>query len=482
MPNVYVADFVGSIKFIRGRVIAMNMKITDIGLQVQIIQCIEERDLRGLRSILRELEETEVLYLISNLERTDKALVYRLLSKDMALAVFEQLDLEIQKDLLESFPESRAIEIIEELDPDDRVSLLDELPAVVTKRLISLLSPDDRAVTNKLLGYEAETAGRIMTPEFITLRRNMTAQAALEKIRWQAADKETIYTLYVTDETRRLEGVLELRKLIVANPNERIEDIMSDIVIKVTTDTDQEEVAHALKDFDLLAIPVVDKQGCIVGIVTIDDAVDILEHEATEDIYDQAGLANITGSETNRSEVLVNGSLWAIWKVRLPFLVITLLAGLGAGLIIDGFEHTLETIVAVAIFIPIIMDMGGNVGTQSTTVFVRGVVLGHIEPKRFWRHLGKEVLIGFSLGLIVGVVTGVIAGFWQSMPLLGLAVGLALLVTMTLASLLGFLVPWILIKMKLDQAAGSSPIITSIKDIVGLLVYFVLVSAFLVGF
>jgi len=482
VPNVYVADFVGSIKFIRGRVIAMNMKITDIGLQVQIIQCIEERDLRGLRSILRELEETEVLYLISNLERTDKALVYRLLSKDMALAVFEQLDLEIQKDLLESFPESRAIEIIEELDPDDRVSLLDELPAVVTKRLISLLSPDDRAVTNKLLGYEAETAGRIMTPEFITLRRNMTAQAALEKIRWQAADKETIYTLYVTDETRRLEGVLELRKLIVANPNERIEDIMSDIVIKVTTDTDQEEVAHALKDFDLLAIPVVDKQGCIVGIVTIDDAVDILEHEATEDIYDQAGLANITGSETNRSEVLVNGSLWAIWKVRLPFLVITLLAGLGAGLIIDGFEHTLETIVAVAIFIPIIMDMGGNVGTQSTTVFVRGVVLGHIEPKRFWRHLGKEVLIGFSLGLIVGVVTGVIAGFWQSMPLLGLAVGLALLVTMTLASLLGFLVPWILIKMKLDQAAGSSPIITSIKDIVGLLVYFVLVSAFLVGF
>ncbi|MCL2199913.1 MAG: magnesium transporter, partial [Defluviitaleaceae bacterium] len=202
--------------------------------------------------------------------------------------------------------------------------------------------------------------------------------------------------------------------------------------------------------------------------------------EATEDIYDAAGLAGITGSETHRSEVLVKGSVWKIWSVRLPFLLITLAAGLLLGLIIEGFEEVLESIAVVAIFIPLIMDMGGNVGTQSSTVFARGVVLGHIDVKNFLRHFLKEIGIGLSMGVLIGTAAGIITFFWQgNYPLLGLVVGLSLVATMTLASLLGFLVPFVLIRLNVDQAAGSAPIITSIKDLAGILIYFLFVITFL---
>ncbi|MCL2570283.1 MAG: magnesium transporter [Firmicutes bacterium] len=457
------------------------MTIRDLDyLKQEISKFIEEKDIKSLKNLLCELDDVETLFVMNEVTNREKVIVFRLLSKDSAHLTFEQLDTSIQKELLESFTDEYAKEIVEELAPDDRVQLFEELPPSVVSRLIKSLSVEERKITNMLMGYEPETAGRIMTPEFIALNRDMTADEALQKVRVQAKDKETIYTLYVTGDKKKLEGVVSLKMLLTAEPEEKIEDIMIDSVIMAWTDTDREEAAKKLKDYDLLAIPVVDREGCIVGIITIDDALDILEQEATEDIYDHAGLADITGKETNRSEVLVRGSVWAIWKVRLPFLVITLVAGLAAGLIIDGFEETLEYIgVAVAIFIPVIMDMGGNVGTQSTTVFVRGVVLGHIEMKTFWRHLLKEVLVGASIGLIVGVITGIIGGVWQGMPMLGLAVGLSLFVTMTLAAFLGFLVPYILIKLKADQAAGAAPIITSIKDIVGLIIYFVLVTAFM---
>jgi magnesium transporter len=227
-----------------------------------------------------------------------------------------------------------------------------------------------------------------------------------------------------------------------------------------------------------LAIPVVDKEGRLVGIVTIDDAVDILEDETTEDIFDQAGLADVTGNETDRSDVLINGSLWKIWKVRLPFLLATMVMGMLSGLIIDGFENTLESIAAVAIFIPLIMGMGGNVGTQSSTVFTRGVVLGHIQLKYFFKHFIKETGIGFSIGALIGTISGIVAAIFLNMPMLGVAVALAMVVTMTVASLLGFLVPCVLIKCNVDQAAGSAPIITSLKDIVALVIYFVCISIF----
>ncbi|MCL2856650.1 MAG: magnesium transporter [Oscillospiraceae bacterium] len=451
---------------------------------------IKDKDMENLKTLLATAEELEILDAFYDLTSEEQVIVFRLLAKDHALRIFEELDTDEQQNLLRSFTDERAIELVNEMAPDDRVRLLDELPASVAKKLINSLSPDEREVTNVLMGYKPETAGRVMTTEYISLKRDMTVEQALEKVSAQAEDKETVYTLFVTDDAQKLEGILTLKGLLIArgasgttigktDGNTLVGSIMSQNAISVTTDADQEKVAHILQELDLLALPVVDKEGRMVGIVTIDDAVDILEEEATEDIYDAAGLADITGNEADRSEVLVNGNLWRIWMVRLPILLITLLFALFSGVVINEFEDTLESIPAVAIFIPLLMGMSGNVGTQSSTVFARGVVLGHIQINSFFKHFFKEIGVGFSIGLVLGVATGFIAAIWQGMPMLGLAVGLALIVAMTLAALLGFLVPFVLIKLNVDQAAGSAPIITSIKDIAGLLIYFMFVSVFL---
>ena len=446
-----------------------------------VVSSIRSKDMDSLKTLLNSVNEVDILDMLQDLSAENQAIVYRLLSKDTALFVFERLDTSDQQKLIRSFTEESAVEIITALEPDERVRLFDEMPESFTKKMLSALSPEEREMTNLLMGYKIQTAGHIMTPEYIRISRNMTVAEALEKVKANA-DKETIYTIYITDDARVLEGVISLRHLWVADPDKKVEEVMEKIVAKVSTDTDQEEVARLLQRLDWLAVPVVDNEGRLVGIVTIDDAVDILEEEATEDIFDAAGLADVAGTEADRSELLTKGSIWRIWAVRLPFLVITLAAGMVAGLIIEGFEEILESVVIVAFFIPLIMDMGGNVGTQSSTVFARGVVLGHINTKQFLKPFLKELSVGFSMGFMVGVVACVLITIWQGIPTLGIAVGIALIATMTLASALGFLVPFALIKLNVDQAAGSAPVITSIKDISGLFIYFALIATLMGGY
>ncbi|MCL2356347.1 MAG: magnesium transporter [Defluviitaleaceae bacterium] len=462
-------------------------------MQEIILTHIKNKDMNALKNMLAAAEEMEILYAFHNLNAEEQVIVFRLLSKDRVLSLFEELDTDMQQNLLRSFTEDGAIEFVNELAPDDRVRLLDELPAGVATKLINALSPEERESTNLLMGYAPETAGRIMTTEYISLQRDFTVEQALDKISAQAEDKETVYTLFVTDEAKRLEGVITLKGLIIArgvtgstigktDGNTLIGDIMSKNSISVHTGTDQEEVARILQELDLLAIPVVDSEHRIVGIVTIDDAIDILEEEATEDIFDAAGFADIAGKETDRSEVLTKGSLLKIWAVRLPFLVITLAAGMAAGLILEGFEEILESVVVVAFFIPLIMDIGGTVGTQSSTVFARGVVLGHININHFLKPFLKEFGVGLSMGAVIGAVAGTVISIWLGIPMLGIAVGISIVSTMTLAAVLGFLVPYVLIKLKADQAAGSAPIITSLKDISGLFIYFGLIVLLMSGY
>ena len=462
---------------------SINAENKSVSIKDSVLSNLKSKDIGALKLVLNNASELDLLNIIKRLSAENQAIVYRLLSKDKALFIFEQLNTADQEKLLHSFTEETAIEMISELDPDDRVRLLDELPATVAKRMIAALSPAERAETNLLLGYEAHTAGRIMTPEYVRLRKDMSVSEAVERIKLTAKDKEMIYTLYVTDYTRKLEGVVSLRELIFADADVKIETLMQEDIAMISTDHDQEEAARLLQKLDLLSIPVVDKEKRIVGIITVDDAMDIIEEETTEDIFNQAGLANVSGTEFDRSDVMVNGSLLKIWKVRLPFLAITLVAGLLAGIVIGGFEEALQATVVVAMFMPLIMDMGGNVGTQSSTVFARGVVLGHIDTSSFMKHFLKEASVGLSIGTLVGVIGGIIAGIMsyvmQGEPMFGVAVGLALICTMTLAAVLGFLVPYVLIRLNVDQAAGAAPIITSIKDISGLLIYFVLVNAFM---
>ncbi|MCL2522707.1 MAG: magnesium transporter [Erysipelotrichales bacterium] len=456
----------------------------------QILDSLENKDMDALKQILNQTSEGDILTVMVELPLYDQAIVFRLLTKDKALLVFELLDTSSQKQLIQSFTEDKARELFEGLSPDDRVSLLDELPASVAKKMIFELSSAERQMTNLLLGYEAETAGRRMTPEFVTLSRNMKVSEALEKIKRQASEKETIYTLFITNETKVLEGITSLQKLVLADSNAKVESIMRETFAKVTTDTDQEEVAMLLKKRDLLAVPVVDKENRIVGIITVDDAMDILEDEATEDILNKAGLAKGRG-EGNRSEAMIRGSMLAVWKVRLPFLMITLVGGLIAGMVIGVFEETLEAIIIAAMFIPVVMDMGGNVGIQSSTIFLRGALLGHVKQNGMKKLILRETLLGLSMGIVVGTVCGLVAfgfsaiGFmgeeiylYQS-ALLGVSVGLSLVLVMTFSAFLGFIVPLVLMKFDIDQAAATDPIITGIKDITGLLIYFGLIALFL---
>ena len=445
----------------------------------EVAQFIKNNDFQNLKILLDDAENMEILHVFHDLFPEKQLAVFNLLKKDSALFVFRELDSDEQQNLLRSFSDEKMIEFVARLAPDDRVRLLEELPLDKVKVIISSLTPAESALTDLLMSYAPETAGRIMTTKYISLPSGINVEQAISFVRKRAKDQETIYTLYIKDEFGKLEGVLSLRELLMSDGDCKIESIMSKKPIKATVDTDQEEAVQLMQTMDLLSLPIVDGDDKMMGIITIDDAMNIMEEEATEDIYDQAGLADITNNEQDRSDILIHGNLWNIWKVRLPFLLATLGLGMLSGLVIDTYEEILKKVTAVAIFIPVIMGMGGNIGTQSSTVFARAVVLKHINIKKFIKPFLKEIGVGLSIGVLVGLISGAVAAVWLGLPTLGLAVGLAMTITMTMATMLGFLVPYILIRLNVDQAAGSAPIITTIKDLVALLIYFVCVSIFL---
>ncbi|ACB86378.1 magnesium transporter [Natranaerobius thermophilus] len=444
---------------------------------------LHNKQMDDLKRLLIETEIHDIIQILKELSSEERIMVFRLLDKDRAIEIFELLDPSLQHDLVKSFTERKAIEVFSELDPDDQARLLDELPAKVTKRLLNSISKEEREDVMVLLGYEKGTAGRLMTPEYINVKKDQTVSEALERIRQKGYNEETIYTLYVTDNERKLEGDVSLSSLVLASPDTKVKELLRTDTAEVNTDTDQEEAARLLKDRDLLSLPVLDKEDRLVGIITIDDAMDVLEEEQTEDLFEQVGLTGVTGTtqqvESGRSLRMVEGSFLEIWRVRLPFLVITLIGGMLAGFVIESYEESLQAIHALAFFIPVIMDMGGNVGTQSSTIFARAVVLGHISLNRFIRHWLKEIAVGSSMGAMIGIAAGIIASVWQQIEGIGLVIGISLWATVTIATALGFLIPFILLKLDFDQAAGSMPVITTIKDISGLLIYFYVAAIFL---
>jgi magnesium transporter len=427
---------------------------------------------------LLTLESNEViLEVFRTLTINEQAIVYRLLKKQQAVFIFEHLDLALQNQLLLELVKPEVLEELEDfVDPKD-LTTFNEMPAKVVKRMLQL-EGTDRELINQLLGYKEETAGTVMTVNYLTLNHELTVNEAFAEIRKKHNELLMMYTLFITNDEKGLLGMITLKELVLALPNNKLKDLIISELISVNTETDEEVVARQIKELDLISMPVVDLENRLVGIITVEEAIDIIDDSATDAILNEAGISDINMMEATRSEILINGGLWRIWRLRVPFLLFTILGGIGAAFLIGGFEERLEEIVALAFFIPIIMDMGGNIGTQSSTIFTRGLVLGHLDINKFGRKALKELLIGLSLGVLVGVITGVLATgatfIWDLNVdwRLGLVVGLALIFTSTLAAILGFVVPWLLVKLKLDQASGTGPIITSIKDVTGLLVYF----------
>lgn len=375
--------------------------------------------------------------------------------------------------VLEKMPNDDAVDLLEAMGRKRRDSILQE-----TKR-------DIRATLRSLLKSKPESAGALMTTEFLKLDGTVTVGEAVRRVEKVAADVETPYAAYVVTDENHLRGVISLRELLSANKETRVETLMRTEPATVHVDDDQEDVAHTIERYDILAVPVLDDLGRIVGVVTHDDVLDVATEEATEDILKGAGIS-FAGVEESRSAAILQSSVPRILGLRLPWLFIALAGGMMAGGIIEVYEETLNAVVALAFFVPVIMDMGGNVGTQASTIFVRGLALGQIDDKNAFRYFGREGLIGLLIGSIVGGVGAAIAYGWQGMwrgeeyaPQLALVVFIGLVSVCVVASVVGFVIPWIMNKLGFDPAAASNPLITTIKDFSALLIYFGLATFFL---
>jgi magnesium transporter len=430
----------------------------------QLQMLLEQQNFQGAKALLVPVQPVDIAEAIEGLPDTMQAIVFRLLSKDEAIEVYENLDSSIQQTLVEDFKRQDVLDIVDKMSPDDRARLFDELPAKVVRRLLSQMSAQERQATALLLGYEAGTAGRIMTPEYIALKETWSISRALEHIRNRAEMSETVYYLYVTDSARRLTGILSLRHLVMGQPEQTIGDIMTREVVSVQTDTDQEEVAQLIQRYDFLAVPVVDTEQRLVGIVTVDDVIDILEEEATEDIY---ALGGVQSGGDNYFQT----NLLAVARKRVVWLSVLLLTNTVTTWVIRSQEAILEQVVVLAAFIPLLIGTGGNVGAQSSTVVIRGINTQEVEKKNAFTVIQREAIAGAFLGIMLGlVVTGWAYLLQGSLPV-SMTVGFSLVAIAILASTAGAALPFLFSALGFDPALMSAPFITTVVDVLGVLIY-----------
>ncbi|MBM5804231.1 MAG: magnesium transporter [Cyanobacteria bacterium K_DeepCast_35m_m2_155] len=440
----------------------------------QLQTLLEAGNYDGAKLLLKPVQEVDAAEAIGSLPRTLQALAFRLLPKNEAIEVYEYLDPAVQQTLLDRLRSGEVLELVEEMSPDDRVRLFDELPAKVVRRLLAELSPAERRVTAQLLGYEAETAGRLMTTEYIDLKEFHSASQALDIVRRRARDTETVYSLYVTDGSRHLTGILSLRDLVTAEPEARIGDVMTREVVSVATDTDQEEVARAIQRYDFLAVPVVDREQRLVGIVTVDDVIDVIEQEATRDLY--AAGAVQAGDEDDYFQ----SNLFTVARRRVVWLLVLLLANSGTAAVIASMDGVLKQVVVLAAFIPLLIGTGGNVGAQSSTVVIRGLSTQRMAGLGPAMAIVREAVAGALLGLLMMLVVVPWAGYVsQGNWLVAWAAGLALVAITTLAATAGAALPLLFDRLGLDPALMSAPFIATATDVVGVFIYLNIASALL---
>ncbi|MDJ0647375.1 MAG: magnesium transporter [Xenococcaceae cyanobacterium MO_188.B19] len=431
----------------------------------QLELLLESGNLEGAKALLIPVQPVDIAEAIEGIPESMQVIAFRLLSKAEAIEVYEYLDYSVQEALIEEFKRQEVIDIVDKMSPDDRAKLFDELPAKVVGRLLSQLSPKERQATAQLLGYDDDTAGRIMTPEYISLKESFTVDETLEKIRSLANASEIIYYLYVTDAYRRLTGIVSLRDLVVSAPQTTLGDIMTRDVVFVHTNTDQEEVARIIQRYDILAVPVVDREDRIVGVVTVDDVIDIIEEEATEDIYALGGV------QSDRENYFQTG-LVTVARRRVVWLLVLLLTNTVTGTIISSQQGLLQKVVILTAFIPLLTGTGGNVGAQSSTVVIRGLNTEEINDMGPGKVVFREALAGLLLGSILGIMATIWAFWLQGNIEVALSVGGSLVAIALLASVAGSALPFMFRSFGLDPALMSAPFITTVVDVLGVLIYF----------
>lgn len=438
----------------------------------KIEQLIEEKNINELRKILDELNSVDISALLEELDKEKSLIAFRILSKESAGEVFSYLSPEIQEKLIEDLTDTEIKNVINELYMDDKVDLLEEMPSNVVKRILKNVKKEDREIINELLKYPEDSAGSIMTTEFVDLKESMTVEQALKTIRKIGLDKETIYYCYVLTAKRTLVGIIDLKKLVISDKNENLKDIMETNVIKVNTLEDKENVAKLLSRYNFLAIPVVDNENKLVGIVTVDDAIDVIQDEATEDVEKMAAIA------PSEDDYFSTG-IFTHSRNRIVWLLILMLSSTITGGIITKYENTFATIPILVSFIPMIMGTGGNCGAQSSTLIIRGLATDEIKLKDILKVIWKEVRVALVVGVALAMLSGLFVTIVYKQLKLAITLGLTLIFTVIFAKLIGCILPLGAKKLKLDPALMASPLITTIVDTCSVMIYFTVANTIL---
>ena len=440
-------------------------------LEMTIRTLLENKRYSSIKDILITLNAADIAAIFAELEPDILPLLFRLLPKELAADTFVEMDPDQQQLLITRFSDTELKEVIDELYIDDAVDLVEEMPANVVKRILSQADPETRKLINELLKYPEDSAGSIMTTEFVELGMSYTVEDAIKTIRRTGFEKETINDCFVTGPGRTLEGIISIRSLILAQDDDKVADIMDTNVVSVNTMDDQETVAQKFQKYDLTAMPVVDGENRLVGMVTVDDAIDVMEEEATEDIEKMAAI-------TPSDKPYLKTSVWEIYKHRIPWLMLLMVSATFTGLIISSFEEALAAQLVLTAYIPMLMDTGGNSGSQASVTIIRGLSLNEIQFRDMATVIWKEIRIAVLCGLTLSAVSFLKLMFLDKVgTLVSLSVSLTLAVTVTIAKFIGCTLPMLAKKLGFDPAVMASPFITTVVDALSLLTFFTIAKA-----
>ncbi len=436
-------------------------------------QLVEEKKFRKLRSILEEMNEVDIAEFLEEVDQEKVVLIFRLLPKTLSAEVFACLEVDMQEHIINSMSDYELQKIVEELYIDDAVDMLEELPATVVRRVLANAKPDTRALINQFLQYPDDSAGSIMTAEYIGLKKNMTVEQSFAYIRKHGVDKETIYTCFVIDEKRHLEGIVTVKDLLLNDYSTRLEEIMDTNIIHAVTTDDQETVVEAFNKYDLLSLPVVDHENRLVGIVTVDDIVDVMEQEATEDMEKMAAMLP-------SEKPYLRMSIFELAKNRTPWLLLLMFTSTISALILEKYEAAFVLYPTLVTCVPMLTATGGNAGSQSSTTIIRAMSIGDVEISDVWKILWKECRVSLLVGVILGVANYIrLVIMYPEEPLVCLVIGVSLIGTVVMSKVLGCILPVIAKILKLDPAMMAAPLISTIVDALSLLLYFTIAGMIL---
>ncbi len=432
----------------------------------KVTELLEKKDYPQLKEILSDMNEADIATVLKELPQEKLPLLYRILPKELAAEVFVNMDSDDQEFLIRAFSDNELREVLDEMYVDDAVDVIEEMPATVVKRILQHTDPEMRKSINEILQYPEDSAGSLMTTEYVDLKKYMTVADAFTRIRRTGVDKETIYICYVTDENRKLLGIVTVKDLLLSDQTDKIFEIMDTNIISTTTLEDKEVVAEKFRKYDLLALPVVDRENRLVGIITIDDAMDVLQDENTEDIEKMAAI-------TPTDKPYLKMSVFEIWKKRFPWLLLLMVSATFTGRIIQNFESALQAYVVLTAYIPMLMGTGGNCGAQSSTTIIRGLSLGEIAFRDTFKVVWKEFRVAFFCGITLAAVNfGRLLLMDEVSVLVAAIVSLSMILTIILAKFIGCLLPILAKKVHLDPAVMANPFISTIVDALSLLIYF----------